>query len=254
MISLLAPNLLSFRNLSMALFVNLNVNHTIKWSKMFNAINSIRNQNRFRFVVFVLFFFISQISLLAGTTGKISGIVTDATTGEVIPGCNIMVVGSTMGAASDINGEYFILNIPPGTYTIRATMVGYKNYIVDQVQVITDLTTKIDFEMVETSLEMDEEVVVVAERALVQKDETSKQAIVSSEDIMNMPVNSIQEILTTKAGFTVDANGDLHVRGGRSDEISYMVDGVKMEDPLYRETNNNFNKDAINEMVIISGT
>ena len=69
-----------------------------------------------------------------------------------------------------------------------------------------------------------------------------------------MPVNSIQDILTTKAGFTTDAQGDIHVRGGRSDELSYIVDGVKMEDPLYRQTNNNFNKDAIKEMVIISGT
>jgi outer membrane receptor for ferrienterochelin and colicin len=105
-----------------------------------------------------------------------------------------------------------------------------------------------------TSLQMDEEVIVIAERPLVQKDETSKIAIVSSDDIMNMPVNSIDQILSTKAGFTVDAAGDLHVRGGRTDEISFMVDGVKMEDPLYRDYNDNFNKDAINEMVVISGT
>ncbi len=203
---------------------------------------------------FILTYFFLQTYLFAGTTGKISGIVTDASTGEIIPGCNIIIVGTTMGAASDIHGEYFILNIPPGTYTIKATMVGYKKFVVENVQVISDLTTKIDFAMEETSLKMDEEVIVVAERPLVQKDETSKQAIVSSEDIMNMPVNTIQQILTTKAGFTTDANGNLHVRGGRANEISYMVDGVKMEDPLYRETNGNFNKDAINEMVIISGT
>jgi len=222
---------------------------------MFKEKKIFRNHlNKSRFLFLILIFLSFQILLFAGTTGKISGIVTDATTDEVIPGCNIMIVGTTMGAASDINGEYFILNIPPGTYTVRATMVGYKNYVVDKVQIISDLTTNIEFNMQEASFEMDEDVIVIAERPLVQKDETSKQAIVSSDDIMNMPVNSIQDILTTKAGFMVDANGDIHVRGGRSDEISYMVDGVKMEDPLYRETNNNFNKDAINEMVIISGT
>ena len=211
-------------------------------------------QNKLKLLVFILTFISFYQQAFAGTTGKLSGIVTDAVTGEVVPGCNIIIMGTTMGAASDINGEYYILNISPGTYSIRATMVGYKNYKVDQVKIISDLTTKVDFVMEETSFEMDEEVVVIAERPLVQKDETSKQAIVSSDDIMNMPVNSIQQILTTKAGFMVDANGDMHVRGGRADEISYMVDGVKMEDPLYRETNNNFNKDAINEMVIISGT
>lgn len=210
--------------------------------------------SKLKLLSFILTYFFFQTYLFAGTTGKISGIVTDASTGEVIPGCNIIIVGTTMGAASDINGKYFILNIPPGTYTVKATMVGYKKFVVEKVQVISDLTTKIDFAMEEMSLKMDEEVVVVAKRPLVQKDETSKQSIVSSDDIMNMPVNSIQQILTTKAGFTVDANGDLHVRGGRANEISYMVDGVRMEDPLYRSTNNNFNKDAINEMVIISGT
>jgi len=205
------------------------------------------------FNIFIsLLFLLSQI-VYAGTTGKISGIVTDET-GSPMPGVNVMIMGTTMGAASDINGQYFILNIPPGTYTLRATMVGYKPYKVDNVKVISDLTTSIDFPMQVSSMMMDEEVVVVAERALVQKDETSKISIVDSDDIMSMPVNSVQEILTTKAGFTVDANGDLHVRGGRADEISYMVDGVKMEDPLYRDSENNFNKDAINEMVIISGT
>lgn len=205
------------------------------------------------FNIFITLLFLLSQTIFAGTTGKVSGIITDET-GEPMPGVNVIIIGTTMGAASDINGKYFILNIPPGTYSIRATMVGYKPYKVDQVKVITDLTTKIDFPMQIASLLMDEEVIIVAERALVQKDETSKIAIVDSEDIMNMPVNSIQEILTTKAGFTVDASGNIHVRGGRADEISYMVDGVKMEDPLYRDSENDFNKDAINEMVIISGT
>jgi len=204
--------------------------------------------------ILIISLFLTNSYVFAGTTGKISGTVKDAATGDPIPGCNILIVGTNIGAASNIKGEYFILNIPPGKYSVRATMVGYKTYIVDDVQVITDLTTEINFSIEETSFEIEEEVVVVAERPLVRKDETSKQAVVSSDDIMNMPVNGLKEILTTKAGFTVDANGDLHVRGGRTDEISFMIDGVKTEDPLYRETNNNFNKDAINEMVIISGT
>jgi len=211
------------------------------------------NSNTKYFIIFLILLLLLSQTIFAGTTGKISGIITDEI-GEPMPGVNVMIVGTTMGAASDINGEYFILNIPPGTYSLRATMVGYKPYVVDNVKVITDLTTNINFPMQVASLLLDEEVIVVAERALVQKDQTSKIAIVDSEDIMNMPVNSIQEILTTKAGFTVDAAGDIHVRGGRTDEISYMVDGVRMEDPLYRESENDFNKDAINEMVIISGT
>ena len=123
-------------------------------------------------LIILLITFLLPSFIFPGTTGKISGIITDAYTGDPVPGCNIIIEGTTMGAASDVNGEYFILNIPPGNYTIRASMIGYKTYRVDQVQVMSDLTTKIDVTMEETSLQMDEEVVVVAERPLVQKDET----------------------------------------------------------------------------------
>jgi outer membrane receptor for ferrienterochelin and colicin len=229
------------------------LNHK-KWFTMFKSIYLFRKVLSYciLFVVGLLLFIPSII--YSGTTGKISGSIKDAATGEPIPGCNILLAGTNIGAASDINGDYFILNIPPGKYSVRATMVGYKIYLVDNVQVISDLTTQMNFTMEETSFEIEEEVVVVAERPLIRKDETSKQSVVNSDDIMNMPANGLKEILTTKAGFMVDADGDLHVRGGRKGEISYMIDGVKTEDPLYRESNNDFNKDAINEMVIISGT
>jgi len=218
-----------------------------------NYTNPKRVNNLVIFLIEILFFLLSA-QIYSGTTGKIAGIVIDAATGEPIPGCNITIVGTTTGAASDVNGQYFIINVTSGKYTVKASMVGYRSYTVDNVQVIADLTTQIDFKMEIASVQIEGDIVVTAERPLVQLDETSKQATVSYDEIMNMPINSLSEILTTKAGFTLDANGDLHVRGGRSGEISYMVDGVKLEDPLYRETNNNFNKDAINEMVIISGT
>lgn len=196
----------------------------------------------------------ASTSIYAGTTGKIFGIVKDAETGEPLPGCNIIIEGTTLGAASNINGEFFILNISPGIYTVRATMMGYKSYRIDNVRVLIDLTTSLEFIMEVQVLSIDEEVVVTAKRPLIQKDVTSKQSIISSDEILNMPVNSVQDILTTKAGFTTDSEGQLHVRGGRTGEISYMIDGVKVDDPLNGSFSNSLNKDAINEMEVISGT
>lgn len=192
--------------------------------------------------------------IYAGTTGKISGSVKDAETNEPLPGCNIVIEGTTLGAASNIDGEFFILNIPPGTYTVRASMVGYRPYRIDNVRVLIDLTTSLEFNMEVQAINIEEEVVVTAQRSLIQKDVTSKQSIINSDEILNMPVNSIQDILTTQAGFTTDADGQIHVRGGRTGEIAYMIDGVKVDDPLYGGFSNTLNKDAINEMDVISGT
>ena len=196
----------------------------------------------------------ASVTVYAGTTGKISGIVRDAETNEPLPGCNIIIEGTTLGAASNIDGEFFILNIPPGSYTVRASMVGYKSYRIDNVRVLIDLTTSLEFIMEVQVLNIEEEIVVTAERPLIQKDVTSKQSIISSDEILNMPVNSIQDILTTKAGFTTDSEGGIHVRGGRTGEIGYLIDGAKVDDPLYGSFSNTLNKDAINEMEVISGT
>ena len=193
-------------------------------------------------------------SLFAGITGKISGKITDAATGEALPGCNVQIVGTMLGAAANEKGEYFIINIPPGRYTVRATMMGYKTVNTTNAQVMVDLTTNVNFAMETTVIEMGEEVTVVAERPLVQKDVTSKLSIIESRDITNMAVDNFQEVLATKAGFSTDANGEIHVRGGRSGEIAYMIDGMYVEDPLYGGFNSMINEDAIDEMVVISGT
>jgi outer membrane receptor for ferrienterochelin and colicin len=208
-----------------------------------------------RVIVFylVILFFIVPTFIFAGTTGKIAGIVRDATTGDPLPGCNVIIEGTTMGAASNINGEYFIINVRPGVYTIIATMIGYKTYKVTNVQVFVDLTTQVNFLMEPATLEM-KEIVVAAQRPLIQKDITSKLSIISSDEIVNMPVSNFQEVLTTKAGFTTDAEGNIHVRGGRTGEIAFMVDGMYVEDPLYGGFKSMMNEDAIEEMIVISGT
>ncbi len=201
----------------------------------------------------IIFFLLTSV-VSAGTTGKIAGRVIDTETGEPLPGCNILIEGSNYGSATNPDGEFFIINIPPGTYTVRASMIGYKTYRIENVRVLIDLTTSLEFKMQVQVLNLNEEVVVTAERPLIQKDVTSKQSIVSSEEILSMPVNSVKDILTTKAGFTTDSEGQIHVRGGRTGEIGYLIDGVKVDDPLYGNFSNTLNKDAINEMEVISGT
>ena len=168
--------------------------------------------------------------LFAGTTGKIAGVVTDKETGEPLPGVNVFLEGSSLGAATNQKGYYVILNVPPGTYTLKASMIGYADVRIQNVRVNIDLTTTIDIQMQGVILE-GEEVTVVAERPLVEQDVSSSQINIEARQIETLPVKNINEVLTLEAGIlpTGEPNGVI-IRGGGPDQIAFMVDGFTLRD------------------------
>jgi outer membrane receptor protein involved in Fe transport len=193
---------------------------------------------------------------VAGTTGKITGRVFDQGTGVALPGVNVIITGTSMGAASNLNGEYFILNVPVGTYTMTASMMGYTPLAVQNVQVSADLTVIIDFPLEETQLDIVKEVVVVAERPIVERDVTSSSTRLSGSDIERMPVTTFTDVVANQAGAVETGgafSGGLHIRGGRDNEVVYVVDGVVANDPVYMQRGVNIETNAIAEMSVISG-
>ncbi|HEX3074264.1 MAG TPA: carboxypeptidase-like regulatory domain-containing protein, partial [Ignavibacteriales bacterium] len=143
--------------------------------------------------------------------GKISGKVTDAGTGEDLIGVNVVLEGTTMGAATDISGEYYILNIPPGNYTLAASLVGYKKTVIQNVEVSSNHTTQIDLKLAETVMSIDQDIVIMAQRDLVEKDQTSTRHFVDAEEISTRPATQLTEILTTLPGIDQSATGELTV-------------------------------------------
>jgi len=133
---------------------------------------------------FLLFVLISLIGsfIYAGTTGKIAGKIIDKSTGEPLLGANIILLGTTLGASADIDGNYFLINIPPGEYQVKASMIGYSPITIQKVRVSVDQTTKLDFELISESIELTD-VVVTAERLLVRKDLTSTEETISGDNI-----------------------------------------------------------------------
>lgn len=166
--------------------------------------------------------------LAAGTTGKIKGNVTDRETGESLPGANVVVVGTTLGAASDLNGDFVILNVQPGVYTVKATFVGYQEVSIANFRVNADLTTEANFKMPTTALEVGE-VSIVAERPLVNKNATNAVRIQSAEDMQNLPVRGVGAAIALQPGVVVQ-NGLLYIRGGRMDEVGYYLEGATTRD------------------------
>lgn len=204
--------------------------------------------SKIRLSIIILFIF-SISNLFGGQTGKLSGEIIDRDTGEPVFGANIIVKDTYFGAAADMEGYYFINNIPPGKYEVVISAIGYKKTIVTEVQIRIDLTTNLDVKLISEAIELGEEVVVVAEKPLVIKDLTSTKETVSSEDINMMPVEDIAAVVNLQAGVM-----DGHFRGGRSNEVAYLIDGIPVTDVFDGGNAVEIENGSVRELEVISGT
>lgn len=180
-------------------------------------------QRWYQFLCLLLLMAGTSAHLAFGGNGKIAGVVKDAN-GAVTPGANVVVEGTALGAASDAAGAYFILNVPPGTYRVRASGVGFTPQVVRDVRVGADQTVAVNFSLQPQSVGL-AEVVVEAERPLVDKSQTSSRTRVTSEDFTNLPIRSVRDVLGTSAS----AYGGF-IRGGKVYETKTLIDGVDVTD------------------------
>lgn len=207
---------------------------------------------KFTILIFLAFFTLPSI-VFSGTTGKLAGKVTDARTGEPLLGANILIVNTAQGAASDINGTYFIINIPPGTYDVKVSYIGYQTVIQKRVVINVDRTTTLNYTLEPEDIKTGV-IEVVATREGIIRDLTSTSEQISSEDIKKLPVEGISDILSLQVGMTKDAGGGLHLRGGRSSEIEYMVDGISVKNPFGTGLAVDVQNNTIQQLEVISGT
>jgi hypothetical protein len=203
----------------------------------------------------------------AATVGKIVGRVVDKESGDPLPGCNIIVTGTAVGAATNVDGYYIIINVPPGVYSVKASMMGYQQMLKTQVSVNMDKTTTVDFSLPIEAIE-GETVEVIAERPLVEKDVTVKKTVISAAEIRSAPVQDLTQMFALQAGvvaidyqsygipgFAERGVEQIHVRGGRSGEIGYVFDGMYIKNPTYggKGMGTRLNKYAVEEMVTETG-
>ena len=185
--------------------------------------------------LFLLLFLITFLN--AGTDGTIRGKVTDDE-GAPLPGANIYVPEVGTGAAADFDGNYIILNIPVGEYDVVCQMMGYAKTTTTNVNVVMDQTVWLNFKIRPENVEGDE-VVVLGTRPLVEKGTTSKKVTVDKEAIQSLPIRDLTELYTLQSGVVKvesrtksvpdhEERGieEIHVKGGRSGEIAYMMDGM----------------------------
>lgn len=196
----------------------------------------------------------------AGNTGKIAGRVTEKSSGEPLIGTTILVNGLKTGASTDANGQYFILNIPPGTYSLTVSMIGYEKITKSGVSVIIDRTTIQNFSLDEATIQ-EKDIVIVAERPVVDKDITSSEQIVTSKVLENSGLRSIKDVLETQAGIFGD-NSNLawqrgrtkaYVRGSSMVQAVYLIDNLSVNSGLVSDNYSGFNTSTIEQISVLTG-
>jgi len=228
-------------------------------------------------VLILLLTMVSASLLWSGTTGKIAGTITDKTSGDPLIGVNIVVAGTSLGAVSDINGEYSILFVPPGVYKVQISSIGYEKVMVNDVRVYIDQTARIDIAMATQAIYTDE-VVVVGERKTIKADVATSVAAVSEKEVAELPINSVMSAVGLQAGVRggwsgslvnsaqpsffsgsnyirghVSVQGGLNIRGGEGDNILFMVDGVTMRDPRNNEPSTNVALSSVKDISVERG-
>jgi outer membrane receptor protein involved in Fe transport len=199
----------------------------------------------------LLLFVICPVILTAGTKGRIKGKVVDLQTGEGLIGANVVVVGSTFGANSDANGDFLIQNLEAGVYELQASYVGYKTIKISNVRVSSDLTSYQNIQLPSQDIQVGT-VDIVAQRPLIQKDNTNAVRITTSEDISALPIRNVTNIIGLTSGVVIQ-NGLIFIRGGRSDEVGYYLEGASSKDPLSNRSAVAVTSDALEEIQVQSG-
>lgn len=209
---------------------------------------SIINCN-FRYALAVFLIVIAISPIFSQTTGKISGRVFDQTSGEPLPGANVILSGTSLGAAADDNGDFYIINVRPGTYSVRAQMIGYNPVTIQDITVSVNRTEYLDIGMTATVLK-GEEVIVTAQKVTLRKDQTSTIKNVSTDEIETLPIESISDIVSMQAGIVKG-----HFRGGRSTEVSYMIDGIPVDEGFGGVGRSvDLEPEVIQDLEVITGT
>ncbi len=210
-------------------------------------------KNVFITAIFVVFLhFLGNDVAIAN--GKIRGQITDKETNEPLYGANVQLKGTLLGAATNADGTFIIINVPPGVYTLTVSYLGYNTQEVQNITVETDLTATIDVALTPETQEFGETIVVIAQKPLLQKDETGTRQSVSGADIKALPVQNFSQVVGYQAGVVSSGRRSFNVRGGRSNEVAFMVDGILVRDPVNGALATNINNDAVEELTFLSGT
>ena len=166
---------------------------------------------------------------MAQSQGRLKGKITDEN-GEAVPFANVIVEkggGQVAGASSDFDGNYDINPIPPGTYDLKASCIGYNPFVLKNIVIPANKITPYNIKMTSGAIKIDEVVVIDYEIPLISADNTQSGATITAEEIAKLPVRSAEGVAASVGG-VFSSDGEVgSIRGSREGAV-YYIDGVKV--------------------------
>jgi len=203
-------------------------------------------------LVMLTLFSLASITYAQTGVGKISGKIIDADTQEELIGANIIILGTNLGAATDIEGNYFILNITPGTYNVKISYVGYAPKTITEVRIVANITYELNIEL-STDFTLPD--IVVEGKKFFEEKSTNTVKVIDSDQISRLPVKGVTNIVGLQSGVViqegsggVDGNATINVRGGRGSEVLFIVDGVPQTNVFNGANRSQVSDDAIDQI------
>lgn len=193
-------------------------------------------------------------SSFAQSTGKIMGKVIDKNTGEPVSFANVVVEGTSLGAASDIDGQFVILNIPPGLYSVTGSYIGYQKTTVKDVRVNVGFTARLDINLIPGEITLSAVIVQGERNPLIRQDLTNPTVAITADNIQVLPVDNISDVIKLQAGVVTGDDGSIHVRGGYGNEVAYSLNGLSMNDPYGNARSVGIATNAVQEVSVSTGT
>jgi hypothetical protein len=202
-------------------------------------------------LVFVLPLFASVAS--AQEKGGVTGRVIDKRTGHAIPFATVNVVGTQRGALTTSEGVYQITGVPVGTWEVKAQLLGYKPFSKPGVVITAGKPVTLDITLEDVIVHEEKVVEVTGERQLVEVKQGATVRRVNAAEIRNLAVTTVGDVLQQQAGISTDAE-QIHVRGGRTDETVFVVNGVANRDLVTgQSTAGQLNARSVSEVNVATG-
>ncbi|HOY83701.1 MAG TPA: carboxypeptidase regulatory-like domain-containing protein [Candidatus Syntrophosphaera sp.] len=191
--------------------------------------------------------------LEAATTGRLAIRVRD-NGGKPLEFVNIVVMKGNQritGGQTDAKGSKILINIPPGMYTVKVSLLGYDSITYNDVRIQVDQTASLSPVMKKAGVKI-ATVTVTAQQDKVGIDRTSSERQIEMDRMGDVSVGDVAGIVALQAGVS-NIGGELHIRGGRANEINFTVDGMSVSDPVDGGSALQVDTDAISDMKVMTG-